>query len=121
MRSLYNLIVIAVKMENKPIESRQVEQIERVKVIDGIEFKPPKTWADYIAIGVVGAGLIIILPIWILPYLLGKMFNSMARTKEIKRIYKQKLCPACDSVLVASGDTIKCSNPNCDYYKWDYY
>jgi len=104
-------------MELKNLKSEEKDVKEYVSIIDGIRFKTPKLFEEYLAVGFIGLFLLITLPIWIIPYLFGRLFRVIANEKEIKHKSKKLFCPVCNLPAI-KGDynQIKCSK--CGYYQY---
>lgn len=91
--------------------------------IDGINFgRCPTKFVDYLLIGIEAAGLLATLPIWILPYILGKGVKAIGSTRmhdESGAVYS---CPVCDSRMIwynlgqdrEAGTDLSCTE--CGYY-----
>lgn len=99
------------------IEQKKIQLSKKVCIIDGIEFDEPKTFSDYLSVGIMGICLIILSPLWIIPYLLGRGFKKISKSKTI---HKEKIllrCPSCKLYLLR-GDyyQVKCSS--CGFYKY---
>ena len=77
------------------LKFEEKEYKKTIHVIDGIRFEPPKEFGDYLAIGLIGICLIILLPIWIIPYTAGKFFQAVSRKEETTKKVRQLICPVC--------------------------
>ena len=99
------------------IEHKDIVRQETFCMIDGIEFEEPKIFADYLLVGVLGICLIILLPLWIIPYLFGRAFKKVSKVKTIQKTRRLLKCPACKlHTLKGEYKQVKCTN--CGFYRY---
>ena len=109
------------KMEDnkKTIESMRIQVKSRK--IDGVTFEEPQNLYEHILNGILICCMIILLPLWILPYLVSKLFTFIA--EPINTYGENFLCPKCDALLKYDRERLqRIECPNCHWYSYlDWY
>ena len=103
--------------ELKKLKSIDEVKVEKICVIEGIKFEPPKLFLEYLEIGFYGICLLITLPLWIWFYLAGKIIKLIAQEKEVKLEYRKVICPVCKLPTIR-GDYCKVQCNNCGWYTY---
>ena len=87
---------------------------ESIMFIDGFEFPKPESASDYLNTGGIAICLILTIPIWIIPYLVGKIIKELAGEKKFYTVSLK--CPVCKEFAVkGKEEKVKCDA--CGWHK----